>query len=140
MFLVIVFSILFILFFGAASYYPFPITAAQKNCVVDEDCKIVELNCCQFCECGRCVSVTTTAASEIREWKENNCIRSMCPLVSCIVPLVQTKAFCNSGQCGAKRTANCEAICYGGYKETLLEEAAKEIDMTKEGLLKQCNC
>jgi hypothetical protein len=76
--------------------YPPPdeLPAEYTACEVPEDCVIVELGCCDYCNGGEARSVNVDAVEDVRDRYEERCRRSFgCTLMACgqLVPTCEER-------------------------------------------------
>lgn len=88
---------------GNPAYPPTqPLELEFRACVVDEDCTIVELGCCDECNGGFAVSATLGEEEAVLdEYGEGACGGTDCTLLGCN-PLVPR---CSNGLCIVDRSA-----------------------------------
>ena len=72
----------------------------RQACGADEDCAVVQIECCDACNGGTAVGVHKDNAGDVRKEyvPAGSCDGKTCTLMACPEPV----AICRSGRCGVK--------------------------------------
>jgi hypothetical protein len=76
----------------------------RQACTVDDDCAVVQIECCDACNGGTAVGVHKDYAKDVRKEyvPAGACDGKVCTLMACPEP----QAICRSGRCGVKIGGN----------------------------------
>lgn len=74
-----------------------PTVDERQACGADEDCAVVETECCDHCNGGAIAAVHQDAAAEVRAQIEAACGPTTCTELACVE---EPTAICRSGRCG----------------------------------------
>ncbi|MFH1664117.1 MAG: hypothetical protein ABH986_04905 [archaeon] len=122
--------------------YPKEITHEEKYCERDNDCKIVNLGCCQEFSNPKPAALNEIGRQKIAEWKTENCVP--CRMEESVVKdyTVLTKATCKENSCKITYEPGCAIIsmyCSENNIE-LTSDQLNKLGMTKEEVLEYCGC
>lgn len=76
----------------------------RQACTVDDDCAIVQIECCDACNGGTAVGVHKDVAADVRKEyvPAGSCEGTACTLMACPEP----EPICREGRCGVKIDGN----------------------------------
>jgi hypothetical protein len=76
----------------------------RQSCGGDDDCAVVEIECCDACNGGTAVGVHKDHAADVRKEyvAADRCEGTACTLMACPTPV----AVCEAGRCGVKIGGN----------------------------------